>query len=61
MQNPDGIDGKTGAQINGIGTIQETQDLAQSLRIGALPIKLKLISKTQVSAHARQAGAATRA
>jgi SecD/SecF fusion protein len=50
VQNPEGIDGRTGAQINGIGTIQETQDLAQNLRIGALPVKLKLISKTQVSA-----------
>ncbi|MFL5334960.1 MAG: protein translocase subunit SecD, partial [Geminicoccaceae bacterium] len=50
IQNPDGIDGRTGAQINGIGSIQETQDLAQNLRIGALPIRLKLISKTQVSA-----------
>jgi SecD/SecF fusion protein len=50
QQNPDGIDGRTGAQINGIGSLQETQDLAQNLRIGALPINLKLISKTQVSA-----------
>src|SRR3954468_7766133 len=50
VENPEGIDGRTGAQINGIGSIQETQDLAQNLRIGALPIKLKLISKTQVSA-----------
>ncbi len=47
---PEGIDGRTGAQIEGIGTIEETQDLAESLRIGALPIKLKLISQTQVSA-----------
>jgi SecD/SecF fusion protein len=50
QQNPDGIPGDTGAQINGIGSIQQTQDLAQNLRIGALPIALKLISKTQVSA-----------
>jgi SecD/SecF fusion protein len=50
IQNPEGIDGRTGAQINGIGSLQETQDLAQNLRIGALPVKLKLISKTQVSA-----------
>ncbi|MFL5841739.1 MAG: protein translocase subunit SecD [Thermoleophilaceae bacterium] len=50
LENPEGIDGRTGAQINGIGTIQETQDLAENLRIGALPVKLKLISKTQVSA-----------
>ncbi|MDX6631783.1 MAG: SecD/SecF fusion protein, partial [Gaiellales bacterium] len=49
-QNPEGIPGDTGAQINGIGNIQQTQDLAESLRIGALPISLKLISKTQVSA-----------
>jgi SecD/SecF fusion protein len=49
-QNPEGIPGDTGAQINGIGSIQQTQDLAQNLRIGALPISLKLISKTQVSA-----------
>jgi SecD/SecF fusion protein len=50
VQNPEGIDGRTGAQIEGIGNIQETQDLAESLRIGALPIELKLISQTQVSA-----------
>ena len=50
VQHPEGIDGRTGAQIEGIGTIQETQDLAESLRIGALPIELKLISQTQVSA-----------
>lgn len=49
-ENPEGIDGRTGAQINGIGNIQETQDLAESLRIGALPVELKLISQTQVSA-----------
>src|SRR4051794_20321386 len=50
QQNPEGIEGDTGAQINGIGDIQATQDLAEQLRIGALPIELKLISKTQVSA-----------
>ena len=53
-ENPDGIDGRTGAQINGIGDIQETQDLAESLRIGALPIVLKLVSQTQVSASLGQ-------
>jgi SecD/SecF fusion protein len=47
--NPNGIDGRTGAEIDNIGSYQETSDLAQNLRIGALPIKLKLISKTQVS------------
>jgi SecD/SecF fusion protein len=50
LSNPEGIDGRTGAQINGIGNLTETQDLAENLRIGALPVRLKLISKTQVSA-----------
>jgi SecD/SecF fusion protein len=50
-QNPDGIDGRTGAQISGgFSSIQEAQDLATFLQIGALPINLKLISQTQVSA-----------
>jgi SecD/SecF fusion protein len=50
-QNPDGIDGRTGAQISGGFTdVQEAQDLATVLQIGALPINLKLISQTQVSA-----------
>jgi SecD/SecF fusion protein len=50
IENPEGIDGSTGAQINNIGNLSDTQDLAENLRIGALPIELKLISKTQVSA-----------
>ncbi|HYJ22635.1 MAG TPA: protein translocase subunit SecD, partial [Solirubrobacterales bacterium] len=50
-QNPDGIDGRQGAQISGGFTSpQEAQDLATILQIGALPINLKLISQTQVSA-----------
>jgi SecD/SecF fusion protein len=48
--NPEGIDGKTGAEITGLNSQQEAQDLAQNLRIGALPIDLKLISQTTVSA-----------
>jgi SecD/SecF fusion protein len=50
QENPDGIDGRTGAQISGNFTIQSAQDLANFLKIGALPIKLKLISQSQVSA-----------
>jgi SecD/SecF fusion protein len=53
QENPDGISGN-GAQIsggfggeNGLGNAQE---LATTLQIGALPINLKLISETQVSA-----------
>jgi SecD/SecF fusion protein len=50
-QNPDGIDGRTGAQISGgFSSPTEAQDLATILQIGALPINLKLISQTQVSA-----------
>jgi SecD/SecF fusion protein len=47
---PDGIDGTTGAQIQGSFTIQQAQDLAQLIKLGALPINLKLISKSTVSA-----------
>jgi SecD/SecF fusion protein len=49
-QNPDGIDGRTGAQISGGFTISSAQDLAKTLQFGALPIRLKLISQSQVSA-----------
>jgi SecD/SecF fusion protein len=49
-ENPDGIDPRTGAQISGGFTIQQAQDLAELLRIGALPIELKLISQSTVSA-----------
>jgi SecD/SecF fusion protein len=49
-ENPDGIDGRTGAQISGNFTIDEAQDLAEVLRIGALPIRLALISSSTVSA-----------
>jgi SecD/SecF fusion protein len=50
-ENPDGIDGRNGAQISGgFNGVQDAQDLATTLQIGALPINLKLISETQVSA-----------
>jgi len=49
-ENPDGIDGSTGAQISGNFTIQSAQDLAKILKIGALPLKLTLVSRSQVSA-----------
>jgi SecD/SecF fusion protein len=49
-ENPDGIDGRTGAQISGGFTLTSAQDLAKLLARGALPINLKLISQTQVSA-----------
>ena len=49
-ENPDGIDGRTGAQISGGFKLQEAQDLANVLKTGALPITLKPISETKVSA-----------
>jgi SecD/SecF fusion protein len=53
-ENPDGIDGRNGAQISGGFSgehgLEEAQELATTLQIGALPINLKLISETQVSA-----------
>src|SRR4051794_6264443 len=53
-ENPDGIDGREGAQIGGgfggSHGLEEAQELATTLQIGALPINLKLISETQVSA-----------
>ncbi len=53
-ENPDGIDGRQGAQIsggfNGEHGLQTAQELATTLQIGALPINLHLISETQVSA-----------
>jgi SecD/SecF fusion protein len=50
-QNPDGIDGRTGAQISGGFTSPaEAQELASFLQRGALPINLNLISQSQVSA-----------
>jgi len=51
VENPDGIDGRTGAEISGgFTSITEAQDLATFLQIGALPIDLKLISQSEVSA-----------
>ena len=50
VENPDGIDGRTGAQISGGFTFDEAQNLAEYLQRGALPIDLKLTSQSQVSA-----------
>ncbi len=54
QENPDGIDGREGAQIsggfNGDHGLETAQELATTLQIGALPIELHLISETQVSA-----------
>jgi SecD/SecF fusion protein len=49
-ENPDGIDGSNGSEIRGGFTIASAQRLANLLKTGALPIKLELISQSQVSA-----------
>jgi SecD/SecF fusion protein len=50
QQNPFGIPGNTGADIQGGFTISSAQALAKQLSLGALPIKLKTIATDQVSA-----------
>jgi SecD/SecF fusion protein len=47
---PEGIDASTGSQISGGFTINSAQELANELQSGALPIRLELISNSQVSA-----------
>jgi len=47
---PEGIDASTGSEISGGFTITSAQNLANELQSGALPIKLALISRSQVSA-----------
>jgi SecD/SecF fusion protein len=49
-QYPDGIDATNGSEITGGFTITSAQNLADELQSGALPIKLELISQSQVSA-----------
>jgi len=49
-QYPEGIDASTGSQISGGFTITSAQNLANELQSGALPLRLKLISRSQVSA-----------
>jgi SecD/SecF fusion protein len=49
-QNPDGIDGGNGSEISGGFTIDSAQSLANELKYGALPVTLKLVSQSQVSA-----------
>jgi SecD/SecF fusion protein len=47
---PEGIDSTNGSQISGGFTISSAQELADELQSGALPIRLALISRSQVSA-----------
>ncbi len=47
---PNGIDSSNGSEITGGFTLTSAQNLADELQSGALPIKLELISQSQVSA-----------
>ena len=47
---PEGIDASQGSEISGGFTIGSAQELAEELQSGALPIRLELISRSQVSA-----------
>ncbi len=47
---PEGIDSSNGSEISGGFTVNSAQNLASELQSGALPIKLALISRSQVSA-----------
>jgi SecD/SecF fusion protein len=47
QENPDGIDGRTGAQLSGgFITISDAQQLAKTLRIGAPPVQLVLVRRS---------------
>jgi SecD/SecF fusion protein len=50
VQYPDGISGSNGAQITGIGSVQEAQELALVLQTGALPVQFQTLEQTQISA-----------
>jgi SecD/SecF fusion protein len=50
QQYPEGIDATTGSEISGGFTLATAQDLANELASGALPVRLVLISRSQVSA-----------
>jgi SecD/SecF fusion protein len=48
--NPDGIGGAGGSQIEGSFTFQQAKNLADLLKSGSLPLRLDVISSQQVSA-----------
>ena len=55
VEYPDGIDGSDGRRdLRRAFTIETAQDLAEILKIGALPVRLELVSRSQVSASLGQ-------
>ena len=49
-QYPNGISGTNGAQITGIGDLQDAKDLALVLQTGALPVTFTTLETTAISA-----------
>jgi SecD/SecF fusion protein len=49
-QYPNGIGGQNGAQITGIGSIEEARNLALVLQTGALPVTFQTLDQTAISA-----------
>ena len=49
-QYPGGISGSNGAQITGIGDVQEAKNLALVLQSGALPVEFVTLDQTAISA-----------
>jgi SecD/SecF fusion protein len=50
VENPNGIPAGGGAQITGIGGLQEAEDLELVLQTGALPVRFAVVEQTDVSA-----------
>ncbi len=50
QQYPGGISGSNGAQITGIGSVQEAKNLALVLQTGALPVEFVTLDQTAISA-----------
>ncbi|MDX6423107.1 MAG: SecD/SecF fusion protein [Gaiellaceae bacterium] len=44
-ENPAGIPGRNGAQITGLGSLQDAKDLALVLQTGALPLAFRVVSR----------------
>jgi SecDF, P1 head subdomain len=49
-QYPNGISGTNGAQITGIGDLQEAKDLALVFQTGALPVRLEFMAMREIGA-----------
>jgi SecD/SecF fusion protein len=50
QEYPNGISGNAGAQITGIGSLDEAENLALVLQTGALPVTFKTLDQTAISA-----------